>query len=52
MKKKKNIILRKIHGATFLINICDNYCGDQCAIYEINETGEFIWNHLDGATSL
>lgn len=48
IKKNENIILRKIHGSVFLIDISDNYFGDQCAIYEINETGMFLWNSIDG----
>lgn len=48
IKKNENIVARKIHGASFLINISDNYSGDKCAIYEINETGMFIWNSING----
>ena len=47
-KKNDNVVARKIHGSYFLINITDNYSGDKCAIYEINETGIFIWNNIDG----
>lgn len=46
-KKNDNIILRTIHGSIFLIDISDNYSGDNCALYEINEIGMFIWNHIN-----
>ena len=49
MRKNENIVARKIHGSFFLIDISDNYSGDQCAIYEINETGMFIWEQINGA---
>lgn len=52
LRKNDNIILRRIHGSVFLINITDNYSGDKCVLYEINETGEFIWNHIDGHRSV
>lgn len=45
--KRPDIILRTIHGSIFLIDISDNYSGDKCAIYEINETGKFLWNNID-----
>lgn len=48
MRKNEDIILRKIHGSCFLIDITDNYKGDKCPIFEINETGEFIWNCIVG----
>lgn len=51
-KKNSNIIVRRIHGSVFLINIADNYMGDKCALYEINETGEFIWNHINGKRNI
>lgn len=42
----KDIVAREIHGSFFLIDITDNYSGDRCAIYEINETGMFFWKNL------
>lgn len=42
----KKVIARKIHGSYFLIDTADNYLGDRCALYEINETGMFLWNNL------
>ncbi len=45
--KNNDVVLRTIHGSIFLIDITDNYAGDKCSIYEINEVGEFLWNSLD-----
>lgn len=44
--RNENIIARRIHGAFFLIDITDNYSGDKCSIYEINETGMFLWQAI------
>lgn len=46
-QKCEDIVLRPIHGSYFLINIADNYSGDQCNLFEINETGAFLWKHID-----
>jgi hypothetical protein len=46
MTKNNNIVARRIHGSSFLIDISDNYLGDRCALYEVNETGMFIWNNI------
>lgn len=51
IKKSRHVVARRIHGAYFLIDISDRYSGDTCAIYEINETGMFLWEHIDGARS-
>lgn len=48
IKRKENIVSRKIHGSFFLIDISDNYSGDKCSLYEVNQTGMFIWNNIDG----
>ena len=50
--KKENIVARTIHGSFFLIDISDNYSGDTCSLYEINQTGMFIWNNIDGTRSV
>ena len=50
--KKENIVARTIHGSPFLIDISDNYSGDTCSLYEINQTGMFIWNNIDGTRSV
>lgn len=46
------IILRPIHGSFFLIDTADNYSGDRCALYEINEIGAFLWRSIDGKNTL
>ena len=48
IKKSNNVISRRIHGSIFLIDITDNYMGNKCALYEINETGLFVWENIDG----
>lgn len=52
VSKKENIIARTIHDSFFLIDITDNYSGDKCSLYEINQTGMFIWNNIDGSRSI
>lgn len=47
IKKRESIVLRRIHGTYFLIDISDNYSNNKCSLYEINETGEFLWNEMD-----
>lgn len=47
-KRNKNIVLRNIHDAYFLIDITDNYQDDKCVIYELNEIGSFIWKNIEG----
>ena len=47
LAKNSNIVLRTIHESVFLIDISDNYAGDKCSIYEINETGKFLWDSID-----
>ena len=45
----ENVVKREIHGSFFLIDITDKYHGDRCALYEINQTGMFLWKNLDTA---
>lgn len=45
--KNDDVVIRMIHGSIFLIDISDNYSGDKCALYEINETGKFLWDNID-----
>lgn len=60
MLQKKNVVIvrnadvvvRTVHGSIFLIDISDNYCGDKCALYEINETGKFLWETMDGQVTV
>lgn len=42
----KNAIARKIYNSYYLFDITDNYSGDRCALYEVNETGMFLWENL------
>lgn len=44
--KNGDIVLRTVHGSIFLIDISDNYSGDKCSLYEINETGKFLWDNI------
>lgn len=51
ISRAENIVLRIIHGSYFLINITDNYNGDQCSLLELNEMGNYVWNKIgDGCT--
>ena len=50
--KKPGIIGRHIHGSYFLIDITDNYQNDICAIHELNETGAFLWEQVDGEAEI
>ncbi|MBP3883492.1 MAG: PqqD family protein [Olsenella sp.] len=50
--RNDGVVLRPIHGSFFLIDIADNYSGDKCALYEINEIGAFLWRNIDGKNSL
>lgn len=45
-KQNANIVARKIFDSYFLIDITDNYIGDMCSLYAINEIGYFIWELL------
>lgn len=45
--KNDDVVLRMIHGSIFLIDISDNYSEDKCALYEINETGKFLWDNIE-----
>lgn len=49
---KDDIILRAVHGTFFLVDITDHYFGNRCALYEINETGKFLWEHMDECQSI
>ena len=44
--QNKNIVARKIYDSFYLIDITDNYAGQCCCLYEINEIGKFIWDML------
>lgn len=52
LKKNENIVARQIHGAFFLIDLADHYLDDKCVLYEINETGWFVWNTINGSFTI
>lgn len=52
IKRKDGIVERKIHDSFYLINVKQNYLDDNCFIYEINEVGSYIWNHIDKNNSI
>ena len=51
MQKRDGIVLREIHGLYYLIDSKSNYSDDKCYLYEINEVGAFLWEHMEGAGS-
>ena len=50
-KRNENFVYRKIQDETILVPIKDNV-GDMGSIYNLNEVGAFIWEHLDGEKTL
>ena len=50
-KRNENFVYRKIESEMLLVPIKDNV-GDRGCIYNLNEVGAFIWEHLDGSNSL
>jgi hypothetical protein len=50
-KRNENFVFRKIENETILVPIRDNV-GDLRFIYNLNEVGEFIWEHFDGKNRL
>jgi methyltransferase-like protein len=46
-KRNENFVYRKIENETILVPIKNNV-GDMSCIYNLNEVGAFIWDHLDG----
>ena len=49
--KNKNFVFRQIDEETILVPIKDNL-GDMGSIYNLNEVGAFVWEHLDGKKTL
>lgn len=45
-----DVVDRCIHGTHFLIDLSQNYLDEKCDLFELNETGCFIWSLLDGRT--
>lgn len=52
IRRKDSVIIRHIHENIFLIDTKCNYENNSCIFYEINEMGEFIWEHLSGWMNL
>jgi hypothetical protein len=50
-KRNEDFVYRKIQDETVLVPIRDS-TGDMDAIYNLNELGAFIWDHLNGSNSL
>ena len=50
-KKNENFVFRKIQNETILVPIKDNV-GDMSSIYNLNEVGAFVWEHIDGKNRL
>jgi len=50
-KRNENFVFRKIGDEMILVPIKDNV-GDMGYIYNLNELGAFIWQHLDGSSRL
>ena len=49
--RNENFVFRRIESETILVPIKDNV-GDMGSIYNLNEMGAFIWEHLDGRREL
>jgi hypothetical protein len=50
-KRNDNFVFRRIEDETILVPIKDNV-GDLGCIYNLNETGAFVWECLDGEKRL
>jgi len=50
-KRNENFVFRNINNETILVPIKDNV-GDMGFIYNLNEVGAFVWEHLDGRNRL
>ena len=49
--KNESFVFRRIESETILVPIKDNV-GNMGCIYNLNEMGAFIWEHLDGQHKL
>jgi Coenzyme PQQ synthesis protein D (PqqD) len=50
-RKNENFVFRQIDDETILVPIKNNV-GDMGSIYNLNEVGAFVWEHLDGEKTL
>ena len=50
-QRDENFVFRQIEGETILVPIKDNV-GDMGSIYNLNPTGAFIWQQLNGTKPL
>jgi hypothetical protein len=50
-QRNENFVFRRIEEETILVPIKDNV-GDMGSIYNLNEIGAFVWEHLDGGRNL
>jgi len=50
-RRNENLVFRRIGDETILVPIRD-HVGGMSFIYNLNETAEFVWEHLDGKRSL
>jgi len=50
-QKNENFVFRQIDDETILVPIKNNV-GDMGSIYNLNEIGAFVWEHLDGDKTL
>ena len=50
-QKNENFVFRQIDDETILVPIKNNV-GDMESIYNLNEVGAFVWEHLDGDKTL
>ena len=50
-QRNENFVYRRIEDETILVPIKDNV-GDMGSIYNLNDVGAFIWEHLDGERNL
>ena len=50
-KRNEDFVYRKIENETILVPIKNNV-GDMGCIYNLNEVGAFVWEHLDGEKTL
>ena len=50
-RKNQNFVFRQIDDETILVPIKNNV-GDMGSIYNLNEVGAYVWEHLDGEKTL